>query len=64
MRQILINAIDWTSVKMNAICTIGLITNDIFVRDLVILATMSTLIYNGINIGKEIYKFKNRKNEK
>lgn len=49
---------------MNAICTIGLITNDVFVRDLVIAATMSTLIYNGINIVKEIYKFKNRKNEK
>jgi len=64
MRQIFLNAIDWTSVKMNAICTIGLITNDVFVRDLVIAATMSTLIYNGINIVKEIYKFKNRKNEK
>ena len=64
MKEIISNAIDWTSIKMNAICTIGLITNDVFVKDLVILATMSTIIYNSINIGKEIYKFKNRKNEK
>jgi hypothetical protein len=60
MREILANAIDWTSIKLNIFCSIGLISKDIFVRDLIILATLSTLIYNGINIGKEIYKFKNR----
>jgi hypothetical protein len=60
MREILANAIDWTSIKLNIVCSIGLISKDIFVRDLIILATLSTLIYNGINIGKEIYKFKNR----
>jgi len=60
MREILANAIDWTSIKLNIVCSIGLMSKDIFVRDLIILATLSTLIYNGINIGKEIYKFKNR----
>lgn len=60
MKEILTNAIDWTSIKLNIVCTIGLISKDIFVRDLIIMATLSTLIYNGINIGKEIYKFKNR----
>lgn len=61
MKDIVLRAIDWTSIKLNAVCTIGLLTPDKLTRNLVILATLSTLIYNMINITKEIIKFKNKK---
>jgi hypothetical protein len=60
MREIIIRAIDWTSIKLNIVCSLGLITTDRFARNLIILATLSTIIYNGINITKEIIKFKNK----
>jgi hypothetical protein len=60
MREIIIRAIDWTSIKLNVVCSLGLITTDRLTRNLIILATLSTIIYNGINITKEIIKFKNK----
>ena len=61
MKDIILRAIDWTSIKLNAVCTLGFLTQDKLIRNLVILATLSTLVYNSINIIKEIIKFKNRK---
>jgi hypothetical protein len=61
MKEIILRAIDWTSIKLNAVCTLGFLTPDKLTRNLVILATLSTLIYNSINIAKEIIKFKNKK---
>ena len=63
MKDIILRAIDWTSIKLNAVCTLGFLTPDKLTRNLVILATLSTLIYNSINIIKEIIKFKNRNND-
>lgn len=60
MREIITKAIDWTSIKLNAVCSLGLMTTDQFTRNLIIIATLSTIIYNGINITKEIIKFKNK----
>lgn len=60
MKEILIKSIDWTSIKLNAVCSLGLISTDAFTRNLIIIATLSTIIYNGINIAKEIIKFKNK----
>jgi hypothetical protein len=61
MKDIILRAIDWTSIKLNIVCTLGFLTPDKLTRNLVILATLSTLIYNTINIVKEILKFKNKK---
>ena len=63
MKDIILRAIDWTSIKLNAVCTLGFLTPDKLTRNLVILATLSTLVYNSINIIKEIIKFKNRNND-
>ena len=63
MKDIILRAIDWTSIKLNAVCTLGFLTTDKLTRNLVILATLSTLVYNSINIIKEIIKFKNRNND-
>ena len=60
MKEILIKSIDWTSIKLNAVCSLGLISTDALTRNLIIIATLSTIIYNGINITKEIIKFKNK----
>jgi hypothetical protein len=60
MREIITKAIDWTSIKLNVVCSLGLMTQDAFTRNLIIIATLSTIIYNGINITKEIIKFKKK----
>ena len=53
MIQIIKNSIDWTSVKLNAIASIGFLTGDSLVRNLTILATLTTIIYNGLRIYNE-----------
>lgn len=60
MREIITKSIDWTSIKLNAVCSLGLMTTDQLTRNLIIIATLSTIIYNGINITKEIIKYKNK----
>lgn len=58
MKQIYFNAIDWVSVKLNAVCLLGFITGDALLTNLTILATLTTITYNGVRIYKEI---KNKK---
>jgi hypothetical protein len=60
MKEIITKSIDWTSIKLNAVCSLGLMTTDQLTRNLIIIATLSTIIYNGINITKEIIKYKNK----
>lgn len=60
MRQVYLNAIDWMSVKLNAVCLLGFLTDDGLITALTGLATVTTIAYNGIRIYKEI-KNKNEK---
>jgi hypothetical protein len=59
MRQVYLNAIDWMSVKLNAVCLLGFLTNDGLITALTGIATITTIAYNGIKIYKEI-KTKNK----
>ncbi len=54
--EIINQAIDWTSVKLNVMVLPFLFINDIWVKGFAIAATISTIIYNGIRIYKEIKK--------
>jgi NADH:ubiquinone oxidoreductase subunit F (NADH-binding) len=60
MKQIIKDAIDWTSVKLNVIASIGFLTQDSLIRNLTIFATLTTIIYNGFRIFNEIKKLKNK----
>lgn len=62
MTKILRECIDWTSIRLNAVSCIGFLTHDSVIFYLTALATISTIIYNGLNIYK--YLTKKRKNEK
>jgi len=46
------------SIKLNAICLLGLISGDVLLLNLTMVATATTILYNGIKIYKEI---KNKK---
>jgi hypothetical protein len=51
------NAIDWLSVKLNvALIPIFLVETSIIMKGLALAATLSTLVYNGIRIYKELQK--------
>lgn len=52
------NAIDWMSVKLNAPCLLGFISGNSFLVGLAAFASISTILYNGIRIYKEL---KNKK---
>lgn len=54
MKTILHNSIDWVSIKLNAICLLGLIGTSNLIAIFTLIATMTTIIYNGIRIYKEI----------
>jgi len=60
MKQIIKDAIDWTSIKLNVVASIGFLTNDLTIRNLTIFATLTTIIYNGFRIYNEIKKLKNK----
>ena len=58
MKQVLQSAIDWTSIKLNVICSIGFLLDNSVLQVLAALATLSTLVYNSL----KIYSFfKNKK---
>lgn len=53
--------IDWMSIKLNAICFIGLIHPNMVTFSLTILATITTIVYNAIRIKKELKTYKRKK---
>jgi hypothetical protein len=55
--------IDWMSIKLNAICFIGLIHPNMITYTLTIFATVTTIAYNVIKISKEFKTRKRKKNE-
>jgi hypothetical protein len=58
MKNVLQSAIDWTSIKLNVVCSIGFLLDNAVLQVLAALATLSTLIYNSL----KIYSFfKNKK---
>jgi hypothetical protein len=54
MKTIYNNAIDWMSIKLNAVCFLGFFTGSNLIATLSIIATVTTIIYNAIRIFKEI----------
>jgi len=54
MKEIINNSIDWFSVKLNAVCLIGLFNGDSISFTLTVLATLTTIIYNVLKIRKEL----------
>lgn len=54
MRNIIIDSIDWFSVKLNLVCILGFVTGSTIVAFMAGIATASTIIYNAIRIYKEL----------
>jgi len=54
MKNLLHNSIDWMSIKLNAICLIGLIATSNLLTIFTLVATITTILYNAIRIYKEI----------
>lgn len=50
------HTIDWMSIKLNAICFLGLIHPNMITYTCTILATLTTVVYNIIKIHQEIKK--------
>jgi hypothetical protein len=61
MKLILYSAIDWLSVKLNGACiALAFITGEQWLKGLAAIATVSTIIYNGIRIYKELKNTKTK----
>lgn len=58
MKTILNNSVDWVSIKLNAICFIGLIATSNLLSIFTLIATVTTILYNAIRIYKEIKETK------
>lgn len=58
MKTLLINSIDWFSIKLNAISLIGLLSGEELLVGFAGVATFTTIVYNAIRIYKEIRNFK------
>ena len=56
MKSLYSNAIDWLSIKLNAICLVGFFTGSQAIATLTVITTLTTIIYNSIRIYKEIKK--------
>ena len=57
MKEIFLNAIDWVSVKLNgAAIVLAVVTWSTILAWLAGIATISTIVYNGIRIYKELTK--------
>lgn len=52
--------IDWMSIKLNAICFLGLIHPNMITYTLTIFATLTTIAYNLIKIRKELKTHKSK----
>jgi len=60
MKTILNNSVDWVSIKLNAICLIGLIATSNLLSIFTLIATVTTILYNAIRIYKEIKENKSK----
>ena len=58
MWHIIQQAIDWTSVELNAPCLLLFITGNHFLIGIAAVASISTIVYNGMRIYKELKKTK------
>jgi hypothetical protein len=56
------HSIDWLSIKLNAVCLLGLISTNMIAYTFTILATLTTIVYNVIKITQEL-KTKKPKDE-
>jgi hypothetical protein len=54
--KIITDAVDWVSIKLNAVCLIGLISGSNLIIGLTAIATLSTILYNSIRIYKLLKK--------
>jgi uncharacterized membrane protein YuzA (DUF378 family) len=54
MKDIINNSIDWVSIKLNAVCLLGLFNGDLISFALTVLATLTTIAYNVLKIKKEL----------
>lgn len=63
MRYILMNSVDWLSVKLNAICLLSFLTDSGILSGLAGFATLTTIVYNSIKIYKELKIKKRKKHE-
>lgn len=54
MKDIINNSIDWFSIKLNAVCLLGLFNGDLISFALTVLATITTITYNVLKIKKEL----------
>lgn len=59
-RHLYMNAIDWVSVKLNAICFLSFLSDSGFLKALGGIATFTTILYNSIKIYKETKKSKRK----
>lgn len=60
MKSILNNSVDWVSIKLNAICLIGLIATSNFISIFTLAATITTIVYNAVRIYKELKQNKKK----
>jgi len=60
MKTIINNSVDWVSIKLNAICLIGLIATSNLLSIFTLIATVTTILYNAIRIYKEIKENKSK----
>jgi len=58
MKTLLLNSIDWVSIKLNAVSLLGLFSGEATLVAFAAIATGTTIIYNAIRIFKEIRNFK------
>lgn len=52
MTKQILSAIDWTSIRLNAVALLGFMSHDDIVFFLTCIATISTIVYNAIKIKK------------
>ena len=58
MRTLIVNSIDWLSIKLNLVCLVGFVSGEEMLVGFAGEATSTTIIYNAIRIYKEIRSFK------
>ena len=63
MTKQILQAVDWTSIRLNAIALLGFISKDDIIFFLTCIATISTIVYNMIKI-KKVLSLKQQTNDK
>lgn len=55
------HSIDWLSIKLNALCFLGLIHPNMIAYSFTIAATLTTIVYNVIKIHQELKTKKSKR---